>query len=342
MRAFLLAAVVVVSLAAGRAEEAVPSYRPAAPVSGTIRLWGHGSTKNDFMGRLVRAWEADFGRYQPAVRFDYRMYGTASAIGALYTGVGDLALMGEEIFPFETHAYECAMGRPPTGVEVATGSLDVRNFDFAQMVFVHRDNPISRLTLAQLDAIFGTEHRRGAPRNFRRWGDLGLTGAWADRPIHLYAWSLDNDFWIYLEGAVFGGSHRLSCEIHEYAHIPQPDGTIYDAGQQILEALARDPDGIAISNLRYRNAAVKDLALAERAGGPYYHATAETLVSRRYPLTRIIPAYFNRQPDGSMDAATKEFLRYILSREGQAVLARDGEYLPLSAAAARRQLEELK
>lgn len=316
-------------------------YRPQEQVTGTLRLWGHGSTKIDFMGRLVRAWEADFNRFQPGVRFDYRMYGTASAIGALYTGAGDIALMGEEIFPFESRAYEKARHGPPASVEIATGSLDVRNFDFAQMVFVNRDNPLSGLTLAQLDAVFGTEHRRGEPRNFRTWGDLGLTGEWADQPIHLYGWAFDNDFWIYLQQAVFGGSHRWNNSMREYAHIPRPDGTIYDAGQQILEALAKDRYGLALSNRRYLNPGVKALALAARAGGPYFAATKETMINREYPLTRIIPAVYNRAPGERLEPAVREFLRYLVSREGQAVVVRDAEYLPLNPAAAREQLAKL-
>ena len=327
-----------------RAVDSLPPYRPEATVSGAIRLWGHGSTKTDFMRRLITRWEAGFARFQPRVAFEYRMYGTASAIGALYAGAGDLAILGEELFPFEAQAYEKAMGYPAQGVEIATGSLDVRNFDFAQMVFVHRDNPLSQMTLAQLDAVFGTERRRGAPKNARTWGDLGLTGEWADRPIHLHGWAFDNDFWIYLSQAVFGGSHRWNAAMKEYAHIYRPDGTIYDAGQQILEALAQDRDGIALSNRRYRNPQVKPLALAVEAGGPYVEATEESLIDRTYPLTRIIPAYFNQAPGQPVDPKVKEFLRYILSREGQDDIAQDGEYLPLSsqaAAAARAQLEGL-
>jgi phosphate transport system substrate-binding protein len=141
------------------------------------------------MGRLAGRWEAGFARFQPDVRFEDRMYGTASAMGALYTGAGDLAILGEELFPYYAAPYERAMGYPAAGVEIATGSLDVRNFDFAQMVFVHRDNPLSRMTLVQLDAVFGTEHRLGAPKNFLTWGDLGLEGEWASRPIHLYGCS---------------------------------------------------------------------------------------------------------------------------------------------------------
>jgi len=323
------------------AAQAMPPYRPEFRVSGTIRLWGHGSTKIDFMRRLVTRWEAGFAKFQPGVTFDYRMYGTASAIGALYAGAGDLALMGEEIFPFEETAYERAMHRPPRSIEIATGSLDVRNFDFAQMFFVNRDNPLSRLTLQQLDAAFGTEHRRGAAHQARTWGDLGLTGVWANAPIHLYGWSLDNDFWIYLQQALFAGSHRISCDLREYSHIYRPDGTIYDAGQQILEAVARDRFGLGLSNVRYLNPGVKPLALAG-ADGVYSAATRATLISRSYPLTRIIPAVFNGEPGEAIDPKLREFLRYLLSREGQEDIARDGEYLPLSPEAARREREKLR
>lgn len=323
------------------AAEALPPYRPQEQVSGTIRLWGHGSTSNDFMRQLVTRWERRFVGIQPGVSIEYRMYGTASAIGALYEGAGDLAILGEELFPASASAYTRAMGYPAAGVEIATGSLDVRNFDFAQMVFVNRDNPLSRLTLAQLDAIFGTERRRGAKSDIRTWGDLGLTGGWAGERIHLYGWSLDNDFWIFLSETVFGGSHRFKDGIREYAHIHRPDGTIYDAGQQILEALAKDPRGIALSNRHYLNPKVKPLALAVTEAGPFVPATRENLISRAYPLTRIIPAYFNQAPGRPVDPAVREFLRYILSRDGQEDIARDGEYLPLSPKAAAAALARL-
>ena len=190
--------------------QSMPHYQPAQSVSGTIRLWGHGSYKIDFMRTLVTRWEQGFSKLQPGVSFDYRMCGIASSIGALYTGTGDLTIKGEEIFPFERAAYEKVMHYPPQFVTIANGSLDVRNFEFAQMFFVNRENPIDKLTLAQLDAVFGTEHRRGAPKNFRVWGDVGLTGEWSDKPIHLYGWSYENDFWIYLSHAIFGGSHRFN------------------------------------------------------------------------------------------------------------------------------------
>ena len=103
-------------------------------VSGTIRLWGHGAPVLDFMGQLVQSWEENFSRFQPGVRFEYDMYGTASAMGALDTGKGDIAILGQEIYPFEVTAFERVKHYKPLSIEIATGSVDIRNFDFAIMV----------------------------------------------------------------------------------------------------------------------------------------------------------------------------------------------------------------
>jgi phosphate transport system substrate-binding protein len=319
----------------------LPSYRPDRRVAGAIRLWGHGSPTHDFMGKLVRSWEGGFAKYQPNITFEHRMYGTASSLGALYAGVGNLAIRGEEIHSFEVSAFERVFHYPPLEIDIATGSLDVRNMDFAHVFFVHKDNPISKLTLPQLDAIFGYEHRRGLG-DIRTWGELGLRGEWADKPINLYAWKLDDDFMSYLQGAVLAGSHEWKCNIKEFAHIYRPDGSIYDSGKQILDALANDRFGIAVSNLRYGNATVKPLALAVQDGGPYYEATKENLIQQRYPLTRIIPAYVNRAPGRPLDPPVREFLRYILSREGQEDITREGGYLPLSDEVVREQLKKLQ
>jgi phosphate transport system substrate-binding protein len=319
----------------------LPAYRPGQRVSGVISVWGHGSFKHDFMGHLVKSWEDGFARYQPGVKFDYRMYGTASSIGALYAGAGDIAIRGEEINPFEIAAFEQVLHYPPLAIEIATGSLDVRNMNFAQIFFVHTDNPISQLTMVQLDAIFGYEHRRG-DRPIRTWGQLGLKGEWADRPIHLYGWRIDDDFSAFLQIALLGGSHRWNCDLKEFAHIVRPDGSTYDSGQQILDALAQDRYGIAVSNLRYRNAQVKPLALAVRNGETHYEATKDNLIYRKYPLTRIVPAYINRSPGKPADPRVREFLRYILSREGQLDIVRDGGYLPLSKESALEQFKKLE
>lgn len=330
----------VSTAAQGQGLDQLPRYRPEQQVSGTIRLWGHGSFKADFMGRLVRTWAQGFGRYQPRVKLENYMYGTASAIGALSVGPGDVALLGEEISPAASAAFQRAKHYPPLGIEVATGSLDTAFFDYAHVVFVNKDNPIARLTLRQLDAVFGAEHRRG-PRNIRRWGELGLTGEWANARIQPYSWR-DLDFSLFIQGAVLGGSHRWNDEVKDFGHLRRPDGSVADPGKQILDALAGDRFGIAISNWRYANPRVKAIALAAADGGPYYDATKANLISQRYPLTRIVPAFIDRPPGRPVDPKVREFLRYILSREGQEAITRESGYLQLSAAAVREQRRKLE
>lgn len=322
--------------------EALPHYRPRQNVSGTIRLWGHGAPVLDFMGVLVKSWEEGFQKFQPGVHFEYDMYGTASAMGALYSGAGDIAILGQEIYPFERASFMRAKHYQPTIIEIATGSVDVRNFDFAIGVFVNKENPLSKLTLDQFDQIFAY-HEQGGPKNILRWGQLGLAGNWADRPIHLYGWRSDDVFSTFLENAALHGSHKWRCCMKEYAHIHRPDGTIYDSGQQILDSLSKDPEGIAVSNLRYmKDNAVKPLSIGRDIGGPFYGATKETLISRQYPLVRIIPAVIDRQAGHPVDPAVKEFLLYILSKEGQCDIVRNGKYLPMSPAAAEQERKKLQ
>ena len=319
----------------------LPLYTPQRPVSGTIRLWGHGSFKHDFMGPLVHGWMRALNRHLPGVTLDFRMYGTASAVGALVTGSANLAILGEEISPAAARAFERARGYSPTLVQVATGSLDVNFFDYAHMIFVHRDNPLTKLDLTQLDAIYGQEHRRGE-RNIRLWGELGLPGDWAQRRIQPYGWKVDEDFALFFSAAVLEGSHRWNSDIREYVHQIRADGSQYDHGQRILDALAQDRYGIAISNLRYAVPEVKSLALAAANGGAYFSASPETLISQEYPLTRIIPAVVDRAPGAGIEPVVREFLRFVLSREGQQTLLTDSCYLPLGSKAIRAQLERLQ
>jgi phosphate transport system substrate-binding protein len=326
--------------ATGVAAEAPPAYAPSSRVIGTVRIWGHGSFKHDFMGALLRAWSDGLKRYQPDIRLDNQMYGSASAIGALTTGAADLAIMGEEISPAAAAAFVRAKHYSPTGIEIATGSRDVNYFDYAHMIFVHRDNPLNELTVAQLEAIFGAEHRRSGG-NIRTWGQLGLTGEWAAHAIQPYGWKVDEDFALYFSAAVLGGSHRWNPTLKEYVTHNHADGTIDDRGQQILNALAADRYGIAISNVRFAVPAVKTLRLAAADGGPALDATPETLMAQTYPLTRIISAFVDRPPHTPISPATREFLRYILSREGQVAVASASGYLPLGPEILRAQLAVL-
>jgi len=320
--------------------DTLPEYAPAGQVGGTIRLWGHGSYRWNFMGNLLSRWVREFTAQQPGVRFENRMYGTASALGALFTGAGDIALLGEEISPTAALAFHRARGYAPTEIQVATGSLDVNFFDYAHMIFVHRDNPLAQLTGAQLEGIFGTEHKQG-PRNLRTWGDVGLTGEWADRPIQPYGWKVDEDFALFFRERVLGDSHRWNPAIKEYVHVLRADGTQYDHGQQIVDALVGDRYGIAISNVRYATPGVKTVALAGRTGEPAVLPTKKSLIAQSYPLVRIIPAFIDQPPGQPVEPAVREFLRYVLSRAGQRALIEETGYLPMGPMAITEQLAKL-
>ncbi len=316
----------------------LPPYQPQQIVSGKIRLWARSP-----LVALIKDWQKSFSHFHPAVTYDVRTYGTASVIGAIYEGVADCGILGEEIHPDALAAFEQVKHHEPLGIEIATGSLDVKGCAYAQTFFVNQDNPLSHITLAQLDGILGTEHRRGSGV-IRTWGDLGLQGEWASHSIQPYSWLLAESFCLYLQHAVLAGSHRWNNQIKEFVTITRPDGTSSDDGQQILEALAKDRYGIAVSNVRYAKPGlkVKPLALGLSPNGPFYLPTKADLIDQTYPLTRIIPLFTDREPGQPVDPKVKEFIRFILSREGQEALARSKGYLPINRAVAAEQLRKLQ
>jgi len=298
-------------------------YKADQMVSGTIRSWG-----NDQMKRLMSTWEEGFRKYQPGVSFETKLFGTGTAVAGLYGNVADLALMGRETTATEVMAFEWVFKYKPLGVEVATGSLDMPGKTFAVGAFVHKDNPITRLTLAQLDAIFGSEHRRGQ-RNIRNWGELGLTGEWKDQPIHPYGYDFETNTGAFFRNAIFNGSDKWNCDVEEFDEA------------RITNALAQDRYGIAYSSLHYINPQVKMLALSEAERGPYYLPTKETLIARTYPLTRAARIYVNRVPGQPLDSKVREFLRYVLSWEGQQAVVAEGDFLQLNPAIIEAGLRKL-
>jgi phosphate transport system substrate-binding protein len=310
-------------------------YRAGPAVSGTIRAWG-----NDEMAALMTAWEKGFQRFQPNIRFEDRLMGPASAMAGIYTGVADLSVMGHELLKEESMAFEWVFRYQALGIEVATASLDVHGNNATLVVFVHRDNPISKLTLAQLDAIYGSEHKRG-PANIRNWGDLGLTGDWAKQQIHPYGYAPGSEAGSYFRQRVLQDSYKWSCELKEIENIQLPSGKVVDAGPRLLEALAKDRYGIAYAKLLYANPQVKALALATASSASVAPSKAD-VQRRSYPLTRSMLVYLNRDPAKPLDPKLQEFLRYVLSAEGQQEVLREGGYFPLSAKVARQQSRKLE
>jgi phosphate transport system substrate-binding protein len=309
---------------------------PQNPDPGLIRVWGDGH-----MADVLLSLENGFRKHHPDIRFENKLMGTGTAMAGLYTSVADLAFMGRAATPKEIMAFEWVFRYKPQSIEMMTGSLNVPGKSPALAVFVHKDNPLPQLTLAQLDGIFGCERRRGLG-NIQTWGQLGLKGEWQTQAIHAYSHDAETGSGAFFRQTVMNDSRKWNWDaVKEFQDSKKPDGSTYEASQQILDAVSRDLHGIGVSCLCYENPLVKPIALAFEEGDGYWQATTGNLVRRRYPLTRLISVYVNRANGRPIEPKVKEFLRYILSREGQESVARDGGYLPLAPEAVGEQLRQL-
>jgi phosphate transport system substrate-binding protein len=197
------------------------------------------------------------------------------------------------------------------------------------------------LTLKQLDALFSGDRRRGGAEP-KTWGDLGATGSFASHPVHIYGLPIARGFAEYVEEAVFNGSRKWNPALKEFADDPGSKGGETDGGQKMLDALAQDSDGIGYAGLPYQNADAKPLSISRGDGKPYVMPTRDSVLDHSYPLTRMITAYFNREPGQPLDPAVREFLRYILSRDAQSDVLRDGGgYLPMLAPFVAQEKQKL-
>ncbi len=312
-------------------------YVPQQKVSGTIRNWG-----NNYIPALLKEWENGFRKYQPDVHFETNLKGTETAVAGLYGNIANVAFVGREIYKSESQGFEERFGYTPLSLEISSGSYNTPHKTFALMVFVHKDNPITKLTLAQLDAIFGCEQRQGAKQPIRTWGQLGLTGEWANQPIHVYGYNFETGMAGFFRMVVLKDSYKWNSELKDFNNGRTGDGEVINAGVYVLEALAKDRYGIAFANVLYENSSVKTLALARHDGGPFIAPTKENVWQRTYPITRFTNVVINRAPGQPVDPTIKEFLRYILSREGMEAVVRDGAYLPLTEALIEEQLRKLE
>lgn len=325
----VIAIIGIAALSKSQINDHSPSLLPYTPnhqVAGVIRSWG-----SPQMGDLLHRYEEGFRKIQPSVRFDDNLKSTVSGVAGVYTGRADIALMGREIWPSEVQAFESVTGHSPVSIEIATGSYDVPKATYALMIFVHRSNPITGLSTIQLDHIFGDTLQKP----IRTWGDLGLKGAWANRSIHLYGFSTDNDKALIFSRIIFKQSARWNCNLHEYSNASGVAEA--DAGDLILQAVAKDPAGIGISNIHYAQQSVKVLPLSTQDQESPVAPTRENIASRRYPLSRAVYVVFDRRSDSTANPIVLEFLRYILSSQGQEDVRNDGMYLPLTSRIAEEQ-----
>lgn len=313
----------------------LPPYQPQAQVSGVIRTWGH-----VFVADVMARWEAGFRRHHPNVRFEDKLVSSAAALGGLYSGVADIGFVAREPRPMELAGYRRVMKQPPLGFRVMTGAYLNADKVVALGILVHRDNPLTHITFAQLDAVFGGETRR-AHHRIRTWGELGLKGAWADRPIHGYAGTLDAAPGFIFSQRVMKGSELWNQDLTLFDDIDAPGKPTRYATTQVAEAVAKDPDGIGISGAGNVGPDLKILPVSEGDAGPYVTPTVEAVASGRYPLTRYVQLFVNGKPGAPENPAVAEFIRYILSREGQQAVASEGDYLPLPAAVAAEERAKL-
>jgi phosphate transport system substrate-binding protein len=345
MKTTLAALLVVFATSVAAANDALPEYQPAKKLSGTIRVGG-----NDQMAALLKRWERGFEKYQPDVHFEEWLKGSGSGMYGLEMRTADIALMGRPINPYERYGvYERAWVYP-VEIEVATGSFAVPHKSPAYAIFVNKDNPLAKLTVKQLDGIFGAERGGGwkaltwdesvahaKSDNLRTWGDLGLKDEWAAKPIHVYGPpNLGAGTITYFQSRVMGGGAIFNEDLREYAD-----------RRQMMAELERDPLGIAYAALGFRTAGVKPLAVAEAQSSTFVQLTRESVANRTYPLARPVYIYYTIDnakteiANPRVDPKVREFLRYVLSKQGQQAVAHEGVYLPLMAAVAGEQLQKI-
>jgi phosphate transport system substrate-binding protein len=287
------------------AEPELPPYTRASGVAGNLSSVG-----SDTLNNLMTLWAEAYRALYPSARVQVEGKGSSTAPPALIEGTAQLGPMSREMKASEIEAFERRFGYPPTRLSVAVDAL---------AIYVHKDNPLERLSLPELDAIFSKGRRCGHARALERWADLGLSGPLGARPIRLYGRNSASGTYGYFKTvALCEGDFRDTTK-------EQPGSA------SVVQSIAGDPYGIGYSGIGYRTSGVKTLALASEPGGTYATTDAEEVYAGRYPLARYLYVYVNKRPGAKLDKLTGEFLRFVLSREGQAVVVKDG-YLPLAPA----------
>jgi len=332
---YSLIAIASLLLAAGRllgsdltVDARLPSYETGASVNGEIVCAGNHATDD-----VIMAWAKKFARYQPQVtvrlRNDTRLTTDAFDVAIAAGGI-DLIPSARELVPSETERLTKQLGGPPLVVAVATGSYATKSGTHALAFYVNSANPLERISITQIREIYAPGGR------ITKWGQLGLGGEWADQPIHVFSVPISdpngNPLGIinYLQKRVFGGKTGLRRSIYQVdSNGPALEQHMLN---RIVREVARDRYAIGFSGFAFGAPGAKTLAVAETDNGPWYKGTHDEVASRRYPFTRTIYLGVNQPVGKPLRPAVREFLRFILSREGQEAFTEGVEkYLPLTA-----------
>lgn len=327
-------------------------YKPEMKVHGAIRVYG-GELKGQ-----VEVWEKGFQRFHPDAAFANNFTSSSEgSIAGLYILGVDVAPAGDDAKISDLLGFFQVKGYLPTEISVATGGYEKRGTLWAIQIVVNKDNPLTKLTMKQLDQIFGSErtggwdgifytskYARPGSENIRTWGQLGLTGEWADKPIQTYGY-IAPGFALAFQRKVFHLSDKWNENFKEFVEERQITSDANGkkvASERMYEALSNDKYGIAwgpiLHSKFYPN--VKQIDLSED-GGPYVALTEANVQNRTYPFKRDAYIYIDREPGQPMDFRAREFMRYILSREGQQDVQNFGVYYPLPQSVIDDQLKKV-
>ena len=330
---------------------ALPHYVPEKLVTGWLKIHGNNYIADGLLGEY---WQKAFAKFQPGARISYYLPTSAGSFGALDYNQADLIFSHKPGF-YDLLAYERMKNVDPVEITAVTGSYDVGGWENSFTILVNGDNPIKGLTMEQLDGIFGAERdggwvgtnwrpdlARGPEKNIRTWGQLGLTGEWVDKPITVYGFSLRYNTATAFCDLVLKGSDKWNEKIHAYGNYMAPDGKRYVEADQITEAIGKDKYAIGFNRYRGERPNVHRIAVGAGSNGPLVEHTIDSIQNGTYPLLTQVYFYTTVLRGQKMDPMVKEFLRFILSQEGQTEVQRDGKYLPLTAEMVREQLKKLE
>lgn len=314
-RILAIAVFLMLAASAGLVGMDVPdAYRPTPGLEGTLSAAG-----SDTMLQLQTLMAEAFKRHHPDVVIQVEGKGSATAPTALLESTIQIANMSRGIASGEADAFAERFGYEPIRVNVAMDAV---------ALFVHRDNPVPSLTLRQLDAMFSSQRRCGGVRDLVEWGQLGLEGHFAGAPISLYGRNaVSGTFALFRERVLCRGSFKATVK-------EQPGSA------SVVQGVENDRYGIGYSGIGYRTSGVRVVPLAVTEGEAPVLPGADHVANGRYPLARFLQVYANKAPGQSLDALTLEYLRFMLSAEGQAVVERAG-FFPLKQAMAERELARL-
>jgi phosphate transport system substrate-binding protein len=310
-------------------DQDLPHYVPRRD----IELSGHfKGAASDVLALLTKQWIAAFQKYYPKVTLDVPPP-YAGSLGALELIKGDLqfVMVSRELKPTDISGFAEKFGYPPFSAPVSGGTY--RHFGFLDAIafFVHPDNPLKELTFEQIDALYSTTHHRGG-KAITTWGQLGLTGEWADKPVHLWGVKPWNGF------EEFVRQRALSTDGKRGEW--RPDINFTETVFPISPAVAADRYALGYAGLAYIDDNVKLLSLVATPGGPAVAPGMGEVYQARYPLSRLVFFNTNKRPGQPLDTVLEEFLKFMLSREGQQVILDQAIFIPLRAgqAAASRAL----